>query len=955
MPDENSKTEATLADLAVNLVLGRTPALADHYLGFDLIPGSVNDTKTRAAGLLGFRIGQETVCIPVLFLNGKVKGTEVLYMQGSDVFTSNSKQWIDYLMSKDSCSMGAGATPSHPLQTGANTLGMRVFSRNPGSVTKSAEFFEDTAKDFWNKIASADPEAADLHKNPDFTLKGVLTKLGKKAYTDFLDFLDTNPALLAKVAHHFDMEKEVFITEWPEEKTAAVEELDPFDGAKVICIRSSDLMSDRLSKTATLANLELPLKERCMRDGIVFIDKRAADSTSLVVREEYRNRFSAPNKNGFFEILNRGGELEKVFVAQSPLLIEDPARSLPGCLILDPDSGVFTVPPMGKQVFVRSEFVTDEAVWKEKFSGMAAPTSMEVNKSYMLISPSMNASVPFRVNGKVKQGEDLHFVCESPWDYRYRGGAMGTSSYGLGCTAPCSGSPNGAIVKVVDREDESKVARVGNVVFVPSSWRVQEVYGDSTGLEYFNDYVPPQESAQEKQKRLEREEKRKAYFKILPGDSGTLNAITSNRDQFKLTLQKEASDRFQLGMCGTILPPMSRNDALESMVLGLNLPIEKAAELLDETLDHKGISAFLIPKTAALGGFVLTPHEAHAAQTGANAGDAIGIGVGGVAGLALPVLGGRWLGGQIGSLTSDDPETQARRKRIGSLIGLLGGVAAGVPGAVYGAILGGVSGQNLGAQVGLKTAAPANPFAAWASRGLAKGAGIDGSFVSTDLDEASRRWKSIGISDEDKRKLEEIAKQKGNKLFHVAPESSLSKKAFSNGLNQDGAIYGGMPMPDLPTDMGYNRSNTPEQTGGFTNQVIPMNSMRNTDDNWRDPDFANWDRMKHQDLDFLMRASDTGSKPVFESSMINLLLYTNRVQDQVQEWLPDLVNSNDSKCRLLLLFYWHSKNFSDDYGKDQMAEFEDVLLNAIKSDGQLILFLKQKAGESSQAMTSPFQ
>jgi hypothetical protein len=109
MPDENQQIEATLADFAIQLVLGRTPALAEHYLGFDLIQGSVNENKTRAAGLLGFRIGQETLSIPVLFLNGRIKGTEVLYLDGPDVFTSNSSQWIDYLLSRDSSMMGTGA------------------------------------------------------------------------------------------------------------------------------------------------------------------------------------------------------------------------------------------------------------------------------------------------------------------------------------------------------------------------------------------------------------------------------------------------------------------------------------------------------------------------------------------------------------------------------------------------------------------------------------------------------------------------------------------------------------------------------------------------------------------------------------------------------------------------------------------------------------------------------
>ena len=119
-------------------------------------------------------------------------------------------------------------------------------------------------------------------------------------------------------------------------------------------------------------------------------------------------------------------------------------------------------------------------------------------------------------------------------------------------------------------------------------------------------------------------------------------------------------------------------------------------------------------------------------------------------------------------------------------------------------------------------------------------------------------------------------------------------------------------------------------------------------------DEANWDRIKQKDIDFLMRVADSGSKSVFETSVINLLLRSNRTSNRIAEWLPDLVSGLDTKARLLLSFYWHSAEFSQDYGKDEMAEFEDVLLDSIKIDGQLILFLKQRAGESSSSNIDAF-
>jgi len=102
-----SQIESTIADLGISLIAERTPALMDHYLGAEMV--SSNEENTRVAALLGFQVGQELLYVPVLFLNGKIKGTEVLYLKNSDTFTSNSKQWVEFLTTKNPGIMGAGA------------------------------------------------------------------------------------------------------------------------------------------------------------------------------------------------------------------------------------------------------------------------------------------------------------------------------------------------------------------------------------------------------------------------------------------------------------------------------------------------------------------------------------------------------------------------------------------------------------------------------------------------------------------------------------------------------------------------------------------------------------------------------------------------------------------------------------------------------------------------------
>jgi hypothetical protein len=51
------------------------------------------------------------------------------------------------------------------------------------------------------------------------------------------------------------------------------------------------------------------------------------------------------------------------------------------------------------------------------------------------------------------------------------------------------------------------------------------------------------------------------------------------------------------------------------------------------------------------------------------------------------------------------------------------------------------------------------------------------------------------------------------------------------------------------------------------------------------------------------------------------------------------------------MFYWHNSDFAEQYGIDEMADFEDLLLSTIKSTAKIVLFLKQRSVENSTTST----
>jgi len=87
--------EAKFAQLANNLINDRVPALLPYRVGFQLI--DKNDDETKAIGVAGFVMNKLFLYLPVFFLNGALKGMDLLYCASADVFVPAADNWINLL------------------------------------------------------------------------------------------------------------------------------------------------------------------------------------------------------------------------------------------------------------------------------------------------------------------------------------------------------------------------------------------------------------------------------------------------------------------------------------------------------------------------------------------------------------------------------------------------------------------------------------------------------------------------------------------------------------------------------------------------------------------------------------------------------------------------------------------------------------------------------------------
>ena len=90
--------EQAFSSLAYAYLRDKAPRLLDYMIGFQLIDR--NEDNTKAIGIFGFKVDSQWLYNPVFFLNGDLKGHELLYMKNNDSFVPLKENWVNYIMSR---------------------------------------------------------------------------------------------------------------------------------------------------------------------------------------------------------------------------------------------------------------------------------------------------------------------------------------------------------------------------------------------------------------------------------------------------------------------------------------------------------------------------------------------------------------------------------------------------------------------------------------------------------------------------------------------------------------------------------------------------------------------------------------------------------------------------------------------------------------------------------------
>lgn len=105
--EQDGGFEQSFSSLAYSYIKDKAPRLLDYMVGFQLVDR--NEDNTKAAGIFGFKVGDQWLYVPVFFLNGDLKGHELLYIKNQDTFVPLKENWVNYIISCKPHVLGAGS------------------------------------------------------------------------------------------------------------------------------------------------------------------------------------------------------------------------------------------------------------------------------------------------------------------------------------------------------------------------------------------------------------------------------------------------------------------------------------------------------------------------------------------------------------------------------------------------------------------------------------------------------------------------------------------------------------------------------------------------------------------------------------------------------------------------------------------------------------------------------
>ena len=513
--DQEASFEQAFASLGYTYLKDKAPRLLDYLIGFQLVDR--DDDKTKAVGIFGFKVGQQWLYAPVFFLNGQMKGHELLYLKGQDQFVPMKESWVNFVLAQRPHVLGE---PEHRnlqqlgvMQPNLYRLSQPPHSTKFGSVQVDLPGWKPWAMEFapiMGELLTTPTHEKHAGLDERLNLVSFLrSDLGmcKQAMEWFHRF----PALYASARkfHGDDFLKEAFLHHRQQaveqEKQAAAnprrsilggplaprplqmkvahvlrgpEPVKQAAGPKVEIHVDQDAA---ITHNVTLSDGD---KQKLKRDGHLIKDHRDGEEVSKKYNTQVLMELTNPDATGIYEMLVKPQGFAKCLVIAQPYSNEG-QKDFSTIIRLDPKDWINA---HRSSVFAKPKIENEEDTWSKWFAkqGKASLTKGGV---FVIVSQSGSGTTPFRVEEDL--GGDKYRVRFKDYSSKDRPRWMPSladkerdwdNDYYYGQE----------IISLSDREG-TKFKAVGKILYVPNDVkiiRVEKTEGDTQKKNKDNECVP---------------------------------------------------------------------------------------------------------------------------------------------------------------------------------------------------------------------------------------------------------------------------------------------------------------------------------------------------------------------------------------------------------------------------------------------------------------------------------
>ena len=409
----DSNFERTFADLAYARLRDKAPSMLDYLIGFQLI--DKDDDETRAVGVFGFKVGSEWVYAPVFFINGELKGHELMYIKSQDSFVPMVEEWVNYILNRRPPILGEGeTTPRHRLPIRGPDFDVMALAPHTGSKFAAAKDDRHSFMSICGRVNKdmlpfmhnfqvsphSDEKFASL--SAKFSLPSALKVLGKQAAYTLIKTMRNDAKFANAILKFYDIKDLLKVAAELDVQTRMDAPLEDMrkgkeTGPKTVVVIRGD---DQSSLTQDMTEDE---KAKLLKDQYVVRDQRDDKYKSRIYKSTFGRTLQTPTSNGLYEVVDMDGGKQKVLIIPNARNFNSSCSGNEYvCIVVDPEKKKFGT-YQDRDILTTKKFELGE--FNQMFDKLPDAADLQIGDLAILVGPLAQGTCLFTVKKKDTNSE----------------------------------------------------------------------------------------------------------------------------------------------------------------------------------------------------------------------------------------------------------------------------------------------------------------------------------------------------------------------------------------------------------------------------------------------------------------------------------------------------------------------------------------------------------------------